>query len=728
MFKNNKKICLGYVLSSILFLTACGGSDTKSDITNNTTSSTVSNTPIASNTSQNASTPINNAPEILLTTSSIIINEGSEKSFDITVTDEETVVDELLITVTPSNAEVLTVSYDTGTISLVVSEVEEDTNVIITISVTDDDNTTVTSLVFVSVLNIPTSYTSVSMESTAEISINNTLKIPYSVTYLDGVSFQEHIVTVSDESVFTTSLSDDYIIVTGISAGTASFTYNITDSNNKAVSHIVIVTVIDTPSGVTIGEVTELGTNNSKLIEYSVDFEINSEEVTSSDNDILSVTLVENKIKLIGQSEGQATFTYAVTSITGLVYEITQLVTVIPGKTPVTISLGGTHLNGGGIIYGEEINEYPIFISSLYDAERIVSITSVGTPSYSDALRDFDFDIKIEDDSLIINAPKPPVNRVIDFDIEITITDKYHTVSKVFTLLFISRPNSEPFFAVKGQLSGYIPIPQGITKTFSYEIVDDNPDNIVFTVANLWYGDNDLIEYSLDSKAKTITITNPSNMPIEDTFGIQFHYEDGLLSGYFLVEVISSVALESLQKETLDSIQIYYNQLAGLKEYFYIAEFYGEFLESLNLLTDEEVVGFTKRVKTSESESYNLVTLWPSNLETFVVHGTWQDPDIIESYKSGINTQMDLAILEYSAETFKYVNELAALSDGVLPILPFEPTLNEYDTINHKYSRFAGNVTYGDYVNGTWVFKNEYKFMNAIINKSAAQTKRVYEH
>jgi len=708
------KNCLKVSLLSLL-LTACGGGGGDSG---------------GGSSANKSTTPVNTSPKVSLSASTLTLDELTSGTFNVTVSDAETTSDNLTVTVSSSNINALSASYSAGIVSLTANDVAGDQTLTLSVVVSDGSKSSTTTatikIVDISGL-IPAPV--ITMDNIAQVAINQSINVIYSVSYDESATFQSESVTSTDETVLTVALEAQQIKLTGLVAGQASFVYSVVDSNNNTSEFLVDVNVLLAPPPiVTIENVAEVGSNNTRMVDYSVSFNEKtsfvSHEITSSDADVLLAALVGEQIELTGRELGQASFTYSITDNYGSVSTVTRMVTVVEGSLPPELTLKGADENGLAVIYGNEINELFIEISDPDDAEHTVSITKFEGIDSPDAVIDLINDYQIEGDRLVIDAKREPYRRVISFELELTVSDEYNTVVKSFTLTLIKRPNGAPLLKIDGTLGGFLPIPVGTTKTFSYHIVDDRPENVVITGQSLWHGDEEHFDISLNSEAQTFTITNKA--PFEETYGIMFQYEDGDLGGSFPFQVTSSVVLDDLQTETLDIIQIFYNKIAGLKEYVYVAEFYGEFLENSNIITKEKKFNLVNSMKLDAQGSFNYAKVWPATLESLIVFGTWDDPAIIDSYINGVNEQMDKAIKNYSNN--QLINDFVALSNGVLPQITFEPSLNEYDTENKKYSRFAGNETYGEYVDGVWVFKDEYTFMNAIIEKSFAQARIVYAH
>lgn len=700
------------------FLTACGGGGE---------SGGGSSTP----------PPVNNAPSISLSVSSLAVDELNSGSIDVTVSDAETDSSSLTVSVLSSNSDILSVSYESGVISLTAQDVSGDQTVNITAKVSDGSKSS-TAIASISIVDISGLIPApiISMDSTAQVAINQTVNLSYQVAYDESATFQSESVSSADESLLRVELVNQQVEMTGVTVGQTSYIYTVTDSNNNTSDITVNVNVLATPAPiVTIDNVDEVGVNNSKYVEYNVELadgvSVVSSEITVSDNNLLEATLEAGKIKLVGKALGTATFTYTTIDSNGAEGSASQTVTIIEHNVLPDITLAGLDEDGVLVIYSNSVTEIPVIITDPDNIENRWYLSKLeGTENNPDAVLDYingyhtDFDNKL----LTIDAKQTPgFGYTAYFDLELTVEDSHSTVVKNFTLILTQRPNGFPLFSFEGldENRGYVP--EGTTKTFPYVITDDKPENVVVTGYKHWHGDETQFDVILDTEAQTITINNHS-VPLSEHFGILLEYKDGNYGGQASFNFVSSIVFAELQNNALAFAQRMQNKMSALHEYIYVAEFYAQVLENLNMISAAEAMRLVRATEINDNFDYIIAKNTLYNLEYGITSGSMQDEGEINAYMLTIEDRIDNATLSFGKDNINYVNELATLSQGLLPALTFEDSINEYDDEFFKYSRFAGNSTYGDYVEGNWVFKPEYKFMQAVIEKSFSQAIKVSSH
>ena len=332
------------------FLTACGGGGSDGGS---------SSTP---------TTPTNSAPVITLSTNSLTFDELSSGSIDVTVSDAETDSASLNVSVSSSNPDALSVSYSDGVISLTANDVSGDQTVNLTATVSDGSksSTATASIRIVDISGlIPAPI--ISMNSTAQVAINQTINLSYQIVYDESATFKSETVSSSDESILRVDLVDQQVELTGVSVGQADYIYTVTDTNNNTSDITVSVTVLATPAPeVTIEGVQEVGVNNSKYVEYNVilaeGVSVVSSEITVSDDSLLNASLEAGKIKLVGKALGTATFTYSTIDSNGAVGSASQSVNIIEYNIPPDITLAGLDEDGVLIIYSDSITDIPVSI------------------------------------------------------------------------------------------------------------------------------------------------------------------------------------------------------------------------------------------------------------------------------------------------------------------------------------------------------------------------------
>ena len=393
-------------------------------------------------------------------------------------------------------------------------------------------------------------------------------------------------------------------------------------------------------------------------------------------------------------------------------------------------------INSEGVVAIETNTEnvIPVHLSSTTNESLTWSIESLESNdvNYPDAVIDMIESFHQKDGSFVITTRSMPIGmQKLDFLLSLKVTNSTKSSLKTFVLRLSDPVNSKPLISINNRISAYGVVPINTPTTFQITFTDDNPEKVEIDLFNtrVWFGDDEIFSYTIDDINNTITV-DPGNAQIGEEFGIFLAYTDINSSDFGAFRFMVSHVMGDYEKENLDYLQIVHNRLSALKEYQYLTEFYTQVLENNNLLNHSEVTYFNQAAKVSDSGSYDVVVASIDVFETKTVLGideTW-DEETTESYKELIDSQMQSAEAFFNRNAQALVNDLGLRSNNLLPTFEFEEALNLYDTENNLYSRFAGNVKYGEYVDGKFVFSDEYSFLNAIIEKSLADTATVFEH
>lgn len=681
--------------------------------------------------------PSNTPPAASLSTNNVTLDELEKTSIELTFSDNETPASNLTVSVVSSNDDALSVSYDSGTLSLTAHDVMGDSVVTVTATISDGSaSTRVTATVTVTDTSALIPAPIISIDSNVvQVTINQTLNVSYSVSYDESASFLSETVTSSDESILSAQLVEQQISVKGISAGQATFTYTVVDTNNNTSNVLVTVDVMPAAAPkVNLTSASEIDVNSELLLEYDVVYADGARHaasgVTVSNESILSASISQGHITLIGKALGKASYTVSITDSNGSVGSVTHDISVVESNNVAPdITLAGLDENESLVIYGKTENKIPIIITDPDDDSHSWYLNKLEGIDFPDARIDYiySYHTDFKNKLLTITTNLVPARTNIAFELELAVKDKKTTTFKRFTLILTQTPNGAPLFSLSDQVVNFGPVPEGDTREFTYSIVDDNPENVEVTGIKSWYGDETLFDYKLDTTSQTITVTN-KGVPLSETFGVLITYKDGDSVGDAGFNFKSSAVLGEYEQSILDYVQEMENKVAATKEYYYVADFYSEVIENKNLISPQKAEDLQRAVQTVDSVEYGIIGNLLSVMEANAISGTLTNVDEMESYKSAINARFIDLEAELTSQTYVYVNELAELSTSILPVLDFENKVYEYDATLQKYSRFAGNPSYGEFVDGEWVFNDEYKFLNAIIAKSFSEAKKVYKY
>ncbi|WP_220491652.1 hypothetical protein [Shewanella sp. SG44-2] len=589
--------------------------------------------------------------------------------------------------------------------------------------------------------------------STAAITMNETESATFTVVASDKEDANFTLSVVSDNPSLTVLHNGDVVTLLAGEVSTQTVvkvTSKVTDSGGLTKALTTVVTILNVEPPVVINNapvmtlsITELVIKEKTKLAFNVtatDIEDGdlSENITvsSSNPSLLTLTKQGSSISVDAKEVTEDTnvnISVSVTDSEGLSVTKTVLVTVTnyidANNLQPTIALANMDENNSIYIFERTENIIPVVITDADSANVTWSINSIEGKESDDAVIDYIESITQSGDNIIFNAKQLPENTQIDFRLVLSVTDGNSIIDQEFTLKMVNLSNSDPLFTVQARVAGFVPIPMGETKTFSYTIIDDHPEDVVVDDIKLWFGDETKFTATFNHENKTITITD-LGLELGEDFGLLLSYTDKFNKGLTGINVRGSVVFGDLQVETLQYVQEMYSKMEALNEYKYLANFYAEVLENLNYISESQKNEFIQKSKIDDSTSFSTLRVLVSTLESQVVFGTGdgQDPVWINDYKGAIDHQFGLSQSDYGKQNYNLINDMSDISQGLLPHIGYVSTTFEYDTINKKYSKFAGNTDYGTYENGAFIFNQEFDFLNAILAKALAAERQAFSY
>lgn len=564
----------------------------------------------------------------------------------------------------------------------------------------------------------------------------------------------EIVVSDADNDPISLSITSSHpeLVIISETNNVVTITAQAVDEDTHVIIEIIASDGTDEVSGIlnilikNIPEVElELSAANLTINELesgSITFESKNGTVTVvSDNPaIASVERIDNTLTVTGAEvleDKNVNITITINNAeTGK--SLTKILTVSVLDVPVLEGVMEITMptNSEGVVAIETYKEnvIPVNLSSTTNESLTWSIESLESNdvNYADAVIDMIESFHQKDGYFVITTRSMPIGmQHFDFLLSLQVTNGTKSSIKTFVLRLADPINSKPLISINNRISTFGVLPINTPTKFQITFTDDDPEKIEIDLLNtrVWFGDAEIFSYTIDDINNTITV-DPGDAQIGDEFGIFLAYTDINSSDWGAFRFMVSHVMGDYEKENLDYLQIVHNKLSALKEYQYLTEFYTQVLENNNLLNHSEVTYFNQAAKVTDSSSYSIAVSSIYTFEARTVLGTdetWGE-ETAEAYKELIDSQIQSAETFYNRNAQVLVNELGLRSNNLLPTFEFEEILNLYDTENNLYSRFAGNVKYGEYVDGKFVFSDEYSFLNAIIEKSVADTVTVYEH
>lgn len=88
--------------------------------------------------------------------------------------------------------------------------------------------------------------------------------------------------------------------------------------------------------------------------------------------------------------------------------------------------------------------------------------------------------------------------------------------------------------------------------------------------------------------------------------------------------------------------------------------------------------------------------------------------EIDETQMTLIQEPLDNALFNYARAAYEVIQQATNYSEGTVPSYDFSGAV--YSSLNDSYSSFLGSPSLGGYVDGHWVFFDEYAYIEPIIN------------
>tara|TARA_E500000081_G_C6129974_1_gene353045 strand:+ start:765 stop:2657 length:1893 start_codon:yes stop_codon:yes gene_type:complete len=484
--------------------------------------------------------------------------------------------------------------------------------------------------------------------------------------------------------------------------------------------------VVNTPPSVVLSPTDiELDVDETEVVAATLsdkESDVNSltSEVAVSNPSVISAALDnEGNVTVTALDTGVSVVTYTVTDEGGMSSTAEVSVTVIETETEneaPDFSIVGQSENSDSVtIYHDRETVLNIEIDDPDSDAHYITLTnfdsiegtldSINGYEISDSNKTISFDMKA--------VPNNLERVVFEMDLSV-IDDSENKVTKKYRIVVEKSDNASPIFTFSDKVGAFVVVEQNGTKEFTYTIQDDDVSKVNVTGMQYWYGDQSKFNIQLDTESQTITVTT-NGVEVEDSYGFVLQYVDSSLTGNVNVELMVGAEFGADEQEMLDLKNKMIKARESIKEYVYVGAFYSQVLENLGYITEQQAEDFLERLDIDDSDSYayGRFNLYINNIDYYISIGEFKDQGFKSSYITVLTNLFEQA---QTTGRLRYtvVNEMAALSNETLPTVGFESTVNEYDTENNYFSRFVGNASYGEYVDGEWVFDSEYTFLDAV--------------
>ncbi len=704
-----------FVLLLPLLLTACGGG--------------------GGSDSGGSSVKNDTPPSLTLGTDTLSLDENSETSISISASDADG--DNITIS-TQSDITELALSNTNNTLTINAGEVYGETSG--TISVTASaKGKTVSKTISIVVNDTDTPPTLTSLNN-VELQERQTIKVAISASDADGDEIELTASSDSEQLTVSNTNSELSISVGRLEADLETSIILTATANGKTVKKTIQVLAKNLPDNpptleldpplLSIKEATSV-----TIMIVANDIDDDEMTITSStSSDLLTVSNTDTELTVTASEIDNEVTEEVVVAVTanGVTTSKNLQVTITNNQAP-TITLAGVDEHNVVTIYTDEAVTIPVILNDADGDQVTWGLAEEFRSSFEEdhsnnplrGVRNYHFDT--ENNVINIELDTVPAGSALKYNTFLWVNDGTEVVRTDFYIQGENRPNGAPVLRFDDQvIGGRVPVDIGSTTVVNYEIIDDNPEAIEFGEFVISSGDASKFILTHNKQAQTISITyNGTQSGEELVFGLPF--TDVSSSGTFFLTAISRPAWSEWHDSMMAYVTEGRQKLAAGKEYAHIAAFYADVLENTGLITGLQAEEYRKRALVNDSHDLDLFVLLRSLnvIEEYVTLGRWVEGDEVATV-STVEYRFGTLFLHYGKQAQAVVEELVTKSGNQLVSLPFIDSVHKYDADNSYFSHFTSDATYGSTVDGKWVFKEEYRFLQAIIEKTRSEITNAY--
>lgn len=225
---------------------------------------------------------------------------------------------------------------------------------------------------------------------------------------------------------------------------------------------------------------------------------------------------------------------------------------------------------------------------------------------------------------------------------------------------------------------------------------------------------NGYLTFNLDQENKVFNVRADSaaqgtQIDLLITYG---ESEDFKLSKFVTIKVVDAMSSDAIN--VYNAVVAAREKIAMSREYEYVAQYLVDYMFAAGVIDSDTRDLYLGNIDTLYGDLFDSAMRVMDTYEHLAKYetGYW---DYDDAYSSAIydidlqvtNTNTDVASIK------DYVNTL--LSESGLSFS--DVGLESMDYTDGVYSRFIGNTKYGSFVNGKWVFTNEYRYLDAPVKR-----------
>lgn len=575
--------------------------------------------------------------------------------------------------------------------------------------------------------------------SSIEVVERNTAVVGVQVSDPDGDSFQ--VTATANSDFFDVSYSNGQLEVRGFpvdSDKSGTVTVSATDSNNNATSRTLNVTVLDTVVNLSLSTTSVVvDEGQSTTVSYTVDQGVNvvvSESLSFVEVSHESGEIVVGALPVNQDQTGVITVTATDENNESASVEISVTVRdVIPPTAPPLFTLVDeekTGLTPSYLVKGRTRHAVPfnLELDPLIPTDDVESMFSFAVSSQGVEREDVDFQFNVNTVGGFIELIAPIEQRLNIFNIGVTVNDGFNSVTQDFLVEIADNTQYISLVASRGDVT----------------LLGSEEETVMIDV---FYSTQEFVSFSLEYINSEDQQDNPLNMNITPDGVLTLSANGSYNDRYVGVRVFAGegrdqvgIRIDVLMKDGYTQSELDF--IAQLEEYWtmtqyafeyraintYIANYYlaSNLNQSIDSVTYNNVFETYEEYKALETpdnrlnrEEQFLNSYISENIEAFYESFRFTDPDLdLATREARMNEVIQIVEQQLFQATGEFdpffqevtlINERLALFNNTTYETISRETLEPIG--NNKFSRYVGNPSYGNYIDGVWTFNPEYSYL-----------------
>jgi hypothetical protein len=263
----------------------------------------------------------------------------------------------------------------------------------------------------------------------------------------------------------------------------------------------------------------------------------------------------------------------------------------------------------------------------------------------------------------------------------------------------------------------YIKMLKNDTRTVSYTITGDDAEQVTFEGVEDWYGET--IEMTVSHVPGEFTFTSSMLSNYGEKYGYIFRFMNGDRPITVFAEV--KITSDPNTEENLAAAEMkkrYTNALTQTREFNILGKLYADYLFNVGKISFREKESYDATFDADNRDIYGTVQVYVRQIQQDIESNKFHEDDtLLKKYSDLFNGQFITVMTVSGRNTTPLVNELAQRDEALFTV-EFNEWFNWLDEDELNSSKFIGDTQYGSYENGMWVYRDEYRLLRAISNKT----------